>query len=299
MKEKDREILESLIRDHEDLIGSSRVTMLAIESLIKSIQELKCRADDVRELYADLAESIKNTKPKVVPLIHVIEEFETEMQDGFGGDIDEIKKKAEKILMQQYNKVKSKVGKVIEHGMQLINDGDVIIVHTVSKDVTNMLMIAKEVFQKEFEVILLKQDFMKTGKLIKSFASAEIVTRVAPEYSLSHYVHEANKVFIGTLSVGTDMKFVAALGTANIISLCHLQQLPVYLFATTLKFSHQRISEQKIHRKEELRRQDNCDYVLITHSHDIVDMDLVDYIITENGVHTVAELERVIQSRDQ
>jgi translation initiation factor eIF-2B subunit alpha len=95
------------------------------------------------------------------------------------------------------------------------------------------------------------------------------------------------------------MKFVAALGTANIISLCHLQQLSVYLFATTLKFSHQRSSEQKIHRKEELRRQENCDYVLITHSHDIVDMDLVDYIVTENGVHTVAELEKVIQSRDQ
>ena len=38
MKDEDKAILCSLIRDHEDTVGSSRVTMMAIKAFIESYQ---------------------------------------------------------------------------------------------------------------------------------------------------------------------------------------------------------------------------------------------------------------------
>ena len=55
MKTEDREILCSLIRDHEDTVGSSRVTMMAIKAFIESIKQVRCRVEEVRELYAELS----------------------------------------------------------------------------------------------------------------------------------------------------------------------------------------------------------------------------------------------------
>ena len=296
MKTEDKEILCSLIRDHEDTIGSSRVTMMAIQAFIASIKQVRCSAEEVRDLYSELLEAIKNTEPKVIPLIHLIEEFETEMDASSGETIEAIKDKAIRILEEKHHKIKTKTGKVIEYGLACISDGDVIIVHTISYDVTNMLKMAKEVLQKSFKVIVLKQDLAKTRRLVKSLAAAGIDMEIIPEYSLSHYIGQGNKVFMGALSITEDMKVVSAIGSANIVSLCHLNNLPVYLFANTLKFSHRPSSQQRIHRKVESKTHGDLSFQLITHSHDTVDLKHVDFLVTEDGIKDKAAISEYIQT---
>ena len=283
--EKDREILFKLFRDHEDVLGSSRIAMLALQAFINSIQALRCDAADadLRDLFTELCEAIRHTEPRIVPLIHLIKPFETEMQSQYSDDLEKTKNEAIRILTAKLDLLKSKVGKIIEHGVGLIKDGDTIIVHTASSDVTKMLAMAREVFQKNFKVIILKQDFVKTKLLIKTLSRAEVELLVVPEYSLSHYIEQANKMFIGAMSVTHDAKVVTAIGTSNIVSLCHLNKIPVYLFATSLKFSHHPSSHQKIHTKMVAKSQDDVNYTLTTHSHDIVDLKLIDYLITEEG----------------
>ena len=296
MKTEDKEILCSLIRDHEDTIGSSRVTMMAIQAFITSIKQVRCSAEEARELYSELSDAIKNTEPKVIPLIHLIEEFETEMDASPGETIEEIKEKAIRILEEKHHKIKTKTGKVIEYGLACISDGDVIIVHTISYDVTNMLKLAKEVLQKSFKVIVLKQDLAKTRRLVKSLAAAGIDMEIIPEYSLNHYIGQGNKVFMGALSITEDMKVVSAIGSANIVSLCHLNHLPVYLFANTLKFSHRPSSQQRIHRKVESKTHGDVSFQLITHSHDTVDLKHVDFLVTEDGIKDKAAISEYIQT---
>jgi len=281
--EKDREILFKLFRDHEDVLGSSRIAMLAMQAFINSIQALRCDAADLKELFTELCEAIRHTEPRIVPLIHLIKPFEAEMQTQYGDDLEKTKNKAIRILTAKLEMLKSKVGKVIEHGVGLIKDGDTIIVHTASSDVTKLLAMAKEVFQKNFKIIILKQDFVKTKLLIKALSKAKVELQVVPEYSLSHYIEQANKLFIGAVSVTPDAKVVTAIGTSNIVSLCHLNKIPVYLFATSLKFSHHPSSHQKIHTKMVAKSHDDVNYTLTTHSHDIVDLKLIDYLITEDG----------------
>lgn len=295
MKNKDKKILCSLIRDHEDSIGSSRLTMLALKAFVESIKEVRCPLDKVRKLYLELAVAIKNTEPKVIPLIHLIEEFEKEMGDEMGDDVHQLKDKAIKILESKHEKIKSKIGKVIENGLTCISDGDVIVVHTASFDLTNMIVLAKEVLQKRFKVIVLKQDFTKTKKLIKKFSKAGVDMQVIPEYSLGHYIDQVDKLFIGSLSVTDDMKVVTSIGTTNVVSLCHLNQLPVYMFSNTLKFSHRPSSQQRIHKKVEIKDHDDCSYRLETYSHDTLDLKHVDFLITEDGIRDKAAIKECLK----
>ena len=283
MKEKDKEILYKLFRDHEDVRGSSRMAMLALRSFIESINDVRCNASEIKALITELCDAIKHTEPRIVPLIHMIKAFETEMEGHYGEDLQETKNEAIRILQEKHDLLKSKVEQVIEHGVNLVKDGDSIVVHTASSDVTNMLVRAKEVLKKNFKLIILKQDFVKTKLLVRTLSKAKIDLLVVPEYSLSHYIEKANKLFIGAVSITPDAKVVAAIGTANIVGLCHINKVPVYLFANSLKFSYHPSSSQRIHTKTVSTSQDDVKYMLTTHSHDIVDLKLVDHLVTEDG----------------
>jgi len=283
MKEKDKEILYKLFRDHEDVRGSSRMAMLALRSFIESINDVRCNASEIKELITELCDAIKHTEPRIVPLIHMIKAFETEMEGHYGEDLQKTKNEAVGILQEKHDLLRAKVEQVIEHGVNLVEDGDTIVVHTASSDVTNMLVRAKDVLKKNFKLIILKQDFVKTKLLVRTLSKAKIDLLVVPEYSLSHYIEKANKLFIGAVSITPDAKVVAAIGTANIVGLCHINKVPVYLFANSLKFSFHPSSSQRIHTKTVSTSQDDVKYMLTTHSHDIVDLKLVDHLVTEDG----------------
>jgi translation initiation factor 2B subunit (eIF-2B alpha/beta/delta family) len=225
----------------------------------------------------------------------MIKAFETEMAVYYGEDLQKTKNEATRILQEKHDLLKSKVEQVIEHGVNLVEDGDSIVVHTASSDVTNMLIRAKEVLKKNFKLIILKQDFVKTKLLVKTLSKARIDLLVVPEYSLSHYIEKANKLFIGAVSITPDAKVVAAIGTANIVGLCHINKVPVYLFANSLKFSYHPSSSQRIHTKTVSTSQDDVSYMLTTHSHDIVDLKLVDHLVTEDGKIAKPFMEKYAQ----
>jgi translation initiation factor 2B subunit (eIF-2B alpha/beta/delta family) len=296
MNSEDKAILCSLIRDHEDTVGASRVTIMAINAFIESIRQVRCSVEELGVLHAELSEVIKNTEPKVIPLIHLLEEFENEIGASTEATIDEVKALAIRILEQKVEKIRTKIGKVVEYGLTCINDGDVIVAHTISYDVTNMLKLARQVLHKDFKMIVLKQDLAKTRRLIKSLAEADIEMEIVPEYSLSHYIERGNKFFMGALSITDDCKVVSAAGSANIVGLCHLNNLPVYVFANSLKFSHRPSAQQQIHRKVEAKNHGDVSFQLITHSHDTVDLKHVDFLVTENGIKDKAAVTDFIKN---
>ena len=294
MKENDKERVYSLIRDHEDYIGSARIGMLALNSFMASIKELESDPDTIRDQFAELIETIKYTKPRIVPLIHLIKAFEKEMESHFEKDVEEIKAEAIAILKRLHDKLQSNVGRVIEGGLKHIQENDLIVVHTASTDVTRMLVMAKDVFQKRFRVLILKQDFIKTKQLIKSLSEANIDLLVVPEYSLSHYLEQADKLFVGAVSVTHDNKVLSPIGSANIVSLCHVNRVPVYLFANSLKFSYHPSSSQRIHKKVISVSEGDISFILTTHSHDIFDLSQVDYLITEEGTIAKDSIEEYV-----
>jgi hypothetical protein len=91
MKDKDKAILNRLMREHEAVFGASRVTMIALRAFMAALDELNCPRDQLRHQCLELTQAIKQTHPKVIPLIHLIEEFEAEMEPLFGGDTAAVK----------------------------------------------------------------------------------------------------------------------------------------------------------------------------------------------------------------
>ncbi|MGD9732240.1 MAG: hypothetical protein AB7U45_08660, partial [Desulfamplus sp.] len=146
MKENVINTMYKLLRDIGDIQGIARTTVLALESFIASIKELECSREEVADLYMELADAVKNSQPKVIPLIHLIERFEKDMRQLMKTDpsIEEIRDKAEASLKEQIELFKNNASKVTEHGLNYIKNGDVIIVHSASSVVTNILIRAKE-----------------------------------------------------------------------------------------------------------------------------------------------------------
>ena len=284
MKQKDKENLYRLFRHHGNVMGTARATLMSLNAFIEALRGLRCDRCDFVGLYQELADTIKNTEPKIIPLIHLLEEFEEEMADHVDADLETVRGHAIQILENKIEQFKAKADRVTEHGLTHVADGDVIIVHMASSVVTNILLQAKERMNRNFQVIVMQLDLVRTRQLTNALAAADIEHRVAPAYNLSHYVEEANKVFIGAVTVTADNKIVVPIGTANALSLCRTKKVQSFLFANTLHYSHGLSSSQQIHCEETDMGEDRFSYKVTTHSHDLVDLDMIDVIVNEDGV---------------
>lgn len=284
MNPKDRENLYKLFRDQADVLGNSRMTEVALECFMRAVGRLKCSRETILPLCNDLAGVIKNSSPRIVPLIHLLEEFEDEMRfTRETVDVEAVRADAVNTLAEKLEAFRAMDAQLIEKGAECVAEGDVILAHSASGIVIRVLERAWGVLGRRFRVIVLQQDFIQTRQLIQALSNAAIPHEVIPEYDLVHFLGEARKLFLGALAVTPDRHMVAPAGTANIVSLCHLGGVPVYLFVNTLKFSHQPAEAQQIHRKAVDRTRDGVRYLFTTHSHSLVPLKLIDHIVTESG----------------
>jgi translation initiation factor 2B subunit (eIF-2B alpha/beta/delta family) len=284
MNPNEKEILYRLIREHEEVMGVSRTTMVALDSFRHALQKLKNSDNGTfKDSVLELNAAIKNTEPKIIPLTHLIEEFETELQIHFGNPFEQIRDHALKILSQKIARYEACIQGVVNHGMQIVEENDLIIVQSPSLTIRGALKQAHSELNKQFKVLILDQNFIRIKQLIKELSRAGIEFLVIPEYNLSHILETATKLLIGAVSITPDRKIITTVGTANAVGLCHLYRIPIYLLANSLKFAHQIVSQQHIYREEIQRSHDNLTYRHAAYSHDQVDLHLIDHVITEQG----------------
>jgi translation initiation factor 2B subunit (eIF-2B alpha/beta/delta family) len=167
-------------------------------------------------------------------------------------------------------------------GLDHITDGDFIVLHAVEEPVELLLPEAKKM-GKEFEVLILRQEPVKTDRVIKIMEKNRIKFTVIPEWDLIHYFNKVTKLFIGAYAITADGKFVSDSGTSTIVSECHIHNLPIYLFAPILEITSTISNDQNIYLKKEPKYASAIDYTLISHSNDIVSLDLIEHIITDRG----------------
>ena len=97
-------------------------------------------------------------------------------------------------------------------------------------------------------------------------------------------MEQANKILLGAVSVTRDLKVVAPVGTSTTLSLCRLNGIKSYLFANSFHFSHGLADAQRIFQTDEKVASSRTTYHLTTHSHDLVDIELIDTLIDEDGI---------------
>jgi translation initiation factor 2B subunit (eIF-2B alpha/beta/delta family) len=193
------------------------------------------------------------------------------------------KKRAVEILTQELKRFETATAKVTVHCMNCIVPGDLIIAHSSTAYIRDALVRAHKELKREFKVLVLKHDFMRTKALVADLGPHQVDHVLIPEYNLSHYLRSAHKLFIGAVSVTSDNQAVTGIGTANVVSLCHWYHVPVYLFAESIKFTPKSLPDQLIYYEEQDKTEEDFKFQLKTFSHDFIDLTMVDHLITEMG----------------
>lgn len=81
MNTKNKQTMYKLLRDLGNVQGIATMTILTLNSFIKSIRQLKCAKKETIPLYFELSTALKNSQPNIIQLMHLLEQFENEMQE--------------------------------------------------------------------------------------------------------------------------------------------------------------------------------------------------------------------------
>lgn len=280
----EKENLDRLFLYHGNVLGATQTTVMALNALISAIMNLDCGQEDIMERYRELAAAIRTTQPRIIALEHMLEQFEYEIKPYLDSEVGTLQEAAVSILKDKVRLYQSRAERVVRHGIQFIDDGDGIIVHSASSVVTNILRQAKQVMLKKFSVIVLQLDPVRTPQVALSLSQEEIPHTVIPAFNLCHYINQANKILLGAVSITRDLKVVAPVGTSSTLSLCRFNSIKSYLFANSFHYSHGLGESQQIHSEQTDVASSRSTYQLTSFSHDLVDMDLIDVLVDEEGV---------------
>jgi len=285
MNTKSEMSMYKLIRDLSDVQGIAKMTVLCLNAFIESIRQLKCTREECESLYRELALSIRKSQPNIIPLIHLMEYFELDMKRTLKPemDMDTVRKVTIKSLEERISQFKRNAAAVTENGLAYVENNDVIVVHSASTVITNILIQAKEKLGRQFKVIILDLYPERTRQTVHAMQEAGIEHIVTPAHNLSHQIDEATKMFLGAMTITKDRKIVAPVGTAGTVSLCRLNGIKVHLFANTLHYSHRNSREQNIFKVNEEAHIGTVDFAMTTHSHDLVSLSFIDHIVAEIG----------------
>ena len=285
MSTKDQVVLDSLFRDIVKFYSSSQLSVVTLQAIIESINDLECDEDMFTPQLKEVCKIITDSKPRMFPIDNLIILFENELEknDHFNEkDLPTKKSASIEIIKNLIDRLEDNMSELANHGLEHIEDGDFIVLHAVEEPVELLMPEAKKM-GKEFEVLILRQDVAKTEQVINIMEKNGIKYTVIPEWDLIHFFDKVNKLFIGAYALTSDGKFVSDSGTSNIVSECHIHELPIYLFSPVLEITPTFSRNQNIYLKEEAKSSSGLDYTLISHSSDIISLDLVDHIITDEG----------------
>ena len=253
--------------------------------MIKAVKFLECEDDMFRVQIREVCKIITNSQPRMFPIDNLIILLEHELKkNSYFEDKDISVKKSGtiEIIEDLITRLNYDMRELANQGLDHITDGDFIVLHAVEEPVELLLPEAKKM-GKEFEVLILRQESVKTNRVIKIMEENQIKFTVIPEWDLIHTFDKVTKLFIGAYAITADGRFVSDSGTSNIVSECYIHKLPIYLFAPILEITPTVSDNQNLYLKEESQYASGVDYTLISHSCDIVNLDLVNHIITDQG----------------
>ena len=285
MNQKNKETMYKLLRDLSDVQGIARMTIVSLNAFIESIRQLKCTREEMDSLYTELSEALKKSQPNIAPLKHLLDYFEMEMENRVRPemDVEDVRQETITCLRERIHQFKRNAAQVTENGLAYIQNRDVVIVHSPSTVITNILIQAKEKLGRQFKVIILDHNAERTRQTVQALRKSDIEHMVTPAHNLSHHIEGATKMFVGAMTITSDHKIVAPIGTAGAVSLCRLNGINIHLFANTLHYSHRPSVDQNIFQEQEEAHIGTMDFSMTTHSHDLVSLEFIDHIVTEIG----------------
>ena len=292
MSNIEQHTIDKLFRDLIRVYSTSATSMIGLESIQTAIKDLVCEDNDLVGEIRKLSDAIKNTQPRMFPLDNLMLILDKEIQSFTDGK-RLTKESVDKILQRLRIRMASDLDALVEYGVEWIKDDDFIVIHSIEENIEHLIPEAKK-RGVNFKILVLKQDIVTTGKILNILNNNQIKYEVIPEYDLVHYFDNITKLFIGTQSLTNDNYLICDPGTSNIVSECHIHNIPIVLFLKTLKFSHYPAADQNILKNSYKDEHDGVEYSFSIHSNDIIKLELISHIITEKGEITKDQIPVIL-----
>jgi len=293
MSNIEQHTIDKLFRDLIRVYSTSATSMIGLESIQTAIKELVCKDSDLTTEIRKLSDAVKNTQPRMFPLDNLMLIFDKEIQSLLNEN-QLTKESVAKILKKLKIRLASDMDTLVKKGLEWIEDDDFIVIHSIEENIEHLIPEAKKM-GVDFKILVLKQDIVTTGKILNILNNNQIKYEVIPEYDLVHYFDKITKLFIGTQALTNDNYLICDPGTSNIVSECHIHNIPIVLFLKTLKFSHYPAADQNILKNSYKDEHNGVEYSFSIHSNDIIKLELISHIITEKGEITKDQIPAILE----
>jgi len=288
---KDQKTIDKLFRDLSRVYSTSATSLIGLDSFRTAIKELVCRDNDLEAEITKLSDAIKNTQPRMFPLDNLMLILDKEIK--ILSNKNQLTKESVSKLLDTFKKrLKSDMDSLVEKGVMCIQDGDFIVIHSIEENIEHLIPEATK-RGINFKILVLKQDIVTTHEILKILKDHQIDFEVIPEYDLVHYFDKITKLFIGTQALTNDNSLICDPGTSNIVSECHIHEIPIYLFLKTLKFSHYPATDQNIRKNSFQDEHNGIKFNFSIHSNDIIKLKLINHIITEKGEVSLDQISTI------
>ncbi len=293
------ELFSQLLRELEADIGTRDLSDLVFVALIESIKSLDVK--DSKKFSAEfskLVDIVTHTEPKFGILNYYLTNLHWEFEQNIcTKDVDD--KKWKRMAINKINAILKSMRKhkkkLFHHAEKINVEGKTILIHDHSHTVQDALRYYRGQ-GKHFRVVIAEQDYEKTHDNIECLHAARIPFQVVPAYMISHVMESIDMVFFGALTLKDTMHFVMSPGTHGVITEFHAEKVPIYAFFDTCKFSlwkSKKRGEIFIHKHTRSHYAKPIEYERIKYSHDRVPINLFKKIVTDKGVFSPAELEKL------
>ena len=297
MSNIEQQTIDKLFRDLIRVYSTSATSMIGLDALQTAIKELVCEDNDLAGEIRKLSDTVKHTQPRMFPLDNLMLIFDKKIQS-LTNEKQLTRESVDMILKTFRIRLESDLDALVENGVGWIKDDDFIVIHSIEENIEHLVPEAKKK-GINFKILVLKQDIITTGEILKILNDNQIEYEVIPEYDLVHYFDKITKLFIGTQALTNDNYLICDPGTSNIVSECHIHNIPIVLFLKTLKLSHYPVSDQNIRKNSYKDEHGGVEYSFSIHSNDIIKLELINHIITEKGEiekgHIPAILDQIIE----
>ena len=285
---KDQKTIDKLFRDLIKVYSSSATSMIGLDSIQTAIEELRCADINLGSEIMKLSDVVKHTQPRMFPLDNLMLILDKKIKPLI--ENKQLTKDFVVTILDTFRyRLKSDLEALVQSGVEWIQDGDFIVIHSIEENIEHLIPEAKKK-GVQFKILVLKQDIVTTGKILNILNENQIDFEVIPEFDLVHYFDKITKLIIGTQALSNDNFLICDPGTSNIVSECHIHKIPIILCLKTLKFSHYPVSDQNILKNSFQDVYEGVEYSFSIHSNDIIKLELIDHIITEKGEVSTDEL---------
>mgnify|MGYP000028717106 CR=1 FL=1 len=182
---KDQKTIDKLFRDLIKVYSSSATSMIGLDSIQTAIEELRCTDINLGSEIMKLSDVVKNTQPRMFPLDNLMLILDKKIKPLI--ESKQLTKDFVFTILDTFrSRLESDLEALVKSGVEWIQDGDFIVIHSIEENIEHLIPEAKKK-GVNFKILVLKQDIVTTGKILKILNNNQIEYEVIPEYDLIHY----------------------------------------------------------------------------------------------------------------